>query len=147
VPPRPLALIVEDEPDMLLLLRLTLEHAGFETCLAADGETALRRIDAERPDVVLLDLMLPVLDGWGVLAELATRTAGPPVVICSATDGRRERTRAAELGAVAFVSKPFEVEDLVRVLREALEGRRAPRQVGAPAIPDVLVDRGRLGLA
>ncbi len=147
MPPRPLVLIVEDEPDMLLLLRLTLEDAGFDTCLAADGETALRRIDAERPDLVLLDLMLPVLDGWGVLAELATRAGGPPVVICSATDGRRERTRAAELGAAAFVSKPFEVEDLLRVLREALGGRRLPRQAGAAALPDVLLDRGRLGLA
>jgi DNA-binding response OmpR family regulator len=139
-------LIVEDEPDMLLLLRLTLEDAGFETCLAADGETALRRIDAERPDVVLLDLMLPVLDGWGVLAELATRPAGPPVVICSATDGRRERTRAAELGAVAFVPKPFEVEDLVRVLREALAHRPARRGAVAPILPGVALD-GRLGLA
>jgi DNA-binding response OmpR family regulator len=146
VPPRPLVLIVEDEPDMLLLLRLTLEDAGFETCLAADGETALRRIDAERPDVVLLDLMLPVLDGWGVLAELATRPAGPPVVICSATDGRRERTRAAELGAVAFVPKPFEVEDLVRVLREALAHRPARRGAVAPILPGVALD-GRLGLA
>lgn len=147
MPLRPLVLIVEDEPDMLLLLRLTLEDAGFDTCLAADGETALRRIDAERPDLVLLDLMLPVLDGWGVLAELATRSAGPPVVICSATDGRRERTRAAELGAAAFVSKPFEVDDLVRVLRETLGGRRLPRKAGAAALPHVLLDRGRLGLA
>ena len=67
---RPRVVIVEDEPDTLLLLRINLDAAGFEASLAADGATAMRRITAERPDVVLLDLMLPVLDGWAVLAEL-----------------------------------------------------------------------------
>ncbi|HXF37818.1 MAG TPA: response regulator [Actinomycetota bacterium] len=134
---RPLVLIVEDEPDMLLLLRLTLEEEGFDTCLAADGATALRRVDEDRPDVVLLDLMLPVLDGWGVLAELRARRRAPPVVVCSALDGAAERRRAAELGAATYVTKPFEVGRLLRALREVLPGRgAAPEAAG----------RSRLGL-
>jgi DNA-binding response OmpR family regulator len=132
---RPLVLIVEDEPDMLLLLRWTLEDEGFDTCLAADGATALRRVDEDRPDAVLLDLMLPVLDGWSVLAELRSRRGAPPVVVCSALDGAAERRRAAELGAAAYVTKPFEVGRLVRVLRGALPGRAAARtEVAGPGV-------------
>ncbi|MDP9232212.1 MAG: response regulator, partial [Actinomycetota bacterium] len=65
-------LIVEDDPDVLLILRVNLESAGFDTTLAADGDTALRRIDIDPPDAVLLDLMLPIVDGWDVLAELTS---------------------------------------------------------------------------
>ena len=71
---RPKVLIVDDEPDVLLTMRMILEAEGFDPALAADGETALRRIDDEQPDVVLLDIMMPVLDGWFVLAELAGRS-------------------------------------------------------------------------
>ena len=64
-------LIVDDEPDILLMLRVNLEAEGYQTALAADGETALRRIADERPDLILLDVMMPVMDGWGVLEALA----------------------------------------------------------------------------
>ena len=70
---RPKMLIVDDEPDVLLTLRMILESEGFDPLLAADGETALRRVDEERPDLVVLDIMMPVLDGWFVLAELGGR--------------------------------------------------------------------------
>ena len=63
-------LVVDDEPDILLLHRLNLEAAGHRVVLAADGITALERIAEERPDVVVLDVMMPVLDGWGVLERL-----------------------------------------------------------------------------
>jgi two-component system alkaline phosphatase synthesis response regulator PhoP len=119
----PRVLIVEDEPDVLLVLRINLEAAGFETCLAADGVTALRRIEDDRPDVVLLDLMLPVVDGWAVLAELRSREDPTPVLVCSAKRTPRDLARAEELGAVGYVAKPFETEDVVarvtQVVREA----------------------------
>lgn len=113
-------LIVEDEPDVLLILRLNLEAAGLDTTLAADGVTALRRIELERPDLVLLDLMLPVLDGWSVLAELRTRTDVPPVIVCTAKAGSRDVARAEELGAVEFVSKPFDVSAIVGTITDVL---------------------------
>lgn len=118
-------LIVEDEPDTLLLLRLNLEAAGFETALAADGPTALRRIDEVDPHVVVLDLMLPGKDGWSVLAELAGRAHRPAVVVCSAKRASRDRARAAELGAAAFVPKPFEMEELVGTVHAALGQQHA----------------------
>lgn len=117
---RPRLLIVEDEPDTLLLLRLNLEAAGFETALAADGPTALRRIDEVDPHVVVLDLMLPGKDGWSILAELAGRAHRPAVVVCSAKRAPRDRARAADLGASAFVPKPFKIEELVGTVHAAL---------------------------
>jgi DNA-binding response OmpR family regulator len=76
---KPRVLIVDDEPDVLLTLRMILEAEGFDPALAADGETALRRIDEESPDLVVLDIMMPVLDGWWCARRSrATRTATGP---------------------------------------------------------------------
>lgn len=113
-------LIVDDEPDVLLTMRLILESEGFEPALAADGETALRRIDDEQPDVVLLDIMMPVLDGWFVLAELAGRSRRPRVIVCSAKSSPVDIARAEELGADHYVTKPFEPDDLVAIIRATL---------------------------
>ena len=121
----PRILIVDDEPDVLLTLRMILESEGFDPLLAADGETALRRIDAERPELVVLDIMMPVLDGWFVLAELGGRLTRPRVVVCSAKSGDGDRTRAAELGADEYVTKPFEPDDLIAVIRDVLTRSRA----------------------
>jgi DNA-binding response OmpR family regulator len=120
MPGKPRILIVDDEPDVLLTLRMILESEGFESALAADGETALRRIDEEHPDLVVLDIMMPVLDGWFVLAELAGRARRPRVVVCSAKSSELDRNRARDLGADEYVTKPFEPDDLVRVIRQVL---------------------------
>jgi len=117
---RPKVLIVDDEPDVLLTLRMILAPEGFDPLLAADGETALRRVDEERPDLVVLDIMMPVLDGWFVLAELGGRPRRPAVVVCSAKSGDSDRARAQELGADEYVTKPFEPDDLVLVIRDVL---------------------------
>jgi len=105
-------LIVDDEPDILLLLRITLEADGFQTALAADGESALRRIAAEPFDCVLLDVMMPVMDGWAVLEALRDQPAAPPVIVVSAKSAPRDVARALELGAAEFVTKPFDVTTL-----------------------------------
>jgi two-component system response regulator RegX3 len=120
---RPLIMIVEDEPDVLLVLRISLEAEGFDTTLAADGVTALHRIQIEKPDLVLLDLMLPVMDGWSVLAELSTRRDPPPVIVCTAKRGLRDVARAQDLGAAEYVTKPFDVEHLTALIGEVLERR------------------------
>ena len=117
---RPHVLIVEDDPDVLLILRQNLEASGLDTSLAADGVTALRRIERERPDIVLLDLMLPVLDGWAVLSELGNRAGVPPVIVCSAKQGPRDVARAQQLGAPEFVSKPFDVDQIVDTIAGVL---------------------------
>ncbi len=125
---RPKILIVDDEPDVLLTLRVILEAEGFDPALAADGETALRRIDAEHPDLVLLDIMMPVLDGWFVLAELAGRPKKPYVIVCSAKSADVDRARARELGADAYVTKPFDPDALVQRMRAVLAGRTEPAE-------------------
>ena len=109
-------LIVDDEPDVLLLLRVNLEAAGYETVLAADGETALSRIDDSQPDVVLLDIMMPVMDGWGVLRALSERESAPRVVVVSAKSSDRDIVRALTSGALDYVTKPFDPDDLVDVV-------------------------------
>lgn len=118
-------LVVDDEPDILLMMRVNLEAEGFETVLAADGETALERIDDARPDLVLLDVMMPVLDGWGVLEALERRPdPAPPVVVVSAKASEDDVARARELGASEYVTKPFLMDRLVETIREVLS--RAP---------------------
>jgi DNA-binding response OmpR family regulator len=117
-------LIVDDEPDILLMMRVNLESEGFVTVLAADGETALARIDEESPEILLLDVMMPVLDGWGVLEALTARSLRPATIVVSAKAAPADLARAYRLGAVDYVTKPFGIESLVRTIRAVL-GRSA----------------------
>ena len=120
-------LIVDDEPDILLMLRVNLEAEGYETALAADGETALRRIADERPDLILLDVMMPVMDGWGVLEALSRDIFNHRVVVVSAKASDRDMRRALELGASAYLSKPFDPDELIEVVGRVLSS--TPAQV------------------
>ena len=115
-------LIVDDEPDILLMLRLTLEAEGFVTALAADGEKAIERLDRDDFDVMLLDVMMPVLDGWGVLERLQGRDHKPVVIVVSAKTAAHDVARARELGATEYVTKPFAVTDLVRLINTSVAG-------------------------
>lgn len=129
-------LIVDDEPDILLMMRVNLEADGFETALAADGETALRRIDEERFDVVLLDVMMPVMDGWGVLRGLSERSTNTPrVIVVSAKSSDRDVYHAIDLGAADYVTKPFSPVELSELIARVaafspaeLEGHRLARR-------------------
>ncbi|MEY2432909.1 MAG: hypothetical protein QOC92_2634 [Acidimicrobiaceae bacterium] len=106
-------LVVDDEPDILLLHRLNLEGAGHEVLLAADGMKALERIDTDRPDCVVLDVMMPVLDGWGVLEALQQRIGAPPVLVVSAKSAAADIEHALAMGAKAYLSKPFNAQTLL----------------------------------
>jgi DNA-binding response OmpR family regulator len=120
VKPRGRVLIVDDEPDILLMLRVNLESEGFTTALAGDGETALRRIEEEHPDVVLLDVMMPVMDGWGVLAGLHRLDPRPRILVLSAKSGARDVAKAYELGADEYVTKPFDPDELISSIETLL---------------------------
>jgi DNA-binding response OmpR family regulator len=122
-------LIVDDEPDILLMLRVNLEADGFETALAADGETALRRIEEERFDLVLLDVMMPVMDGWGVLQGLSDDGTAPRVIVVSAKSSDRDVARALEMGAAAYVTKPFSPVELGELIQRVLD--YSPEQLDA----------------
>ncbi len=86
----------------------------------------MRRIDAEHPDLVLLDIMMPVLDGWFVLAELAGRAKKPKVIVCSAKSAEVDKARARDLGADAYVVKPWDPTALVQTMRDVLASKHAP---------------------
>jgi len=115
-------LIVDDEPDILLMLRVSLEAAGFTTALAADGDVALQRVRQEPFDLILLDVMMPVLDGWGVLEALRGDAEAPKIIVLSAKSAPRDVAKAMELGAADYLTKPFEIDVLVGRIEAVLGG-------------------------
>jgi DNA-binding response OmpR family regulator len=115
-------LIVDDEADLVSVLRIGLEIEGFEVIAASDGEEGLRKAREERPELVVLDLMLPKLDGYRVCRALKfdERYRSLPIVILSARSGEQDRRLAFDMGADAFVSKPYDMAGLVKLIRARL---------------------------
>lgn len=115
-------LIVDDEPSLLQVLKMNLDLEGYETLLAGDGETALRRIESESPDLVLLDIMMPVIDGWEVLRRLELLRLGkiPRVIVMTAKSGGHNLVKAFTLGADDYVTKPFEIDELLETVKAVL---------------------------
>lgn len=114
-------LVVDDDPDIRLLLRFELAAEGHDIVEAGNGEQALAALEAGSIDLVLLDMMMPVLDGWAVLRALDPRTAPPIVVITAlASDGDRHVTELLELGAIDVIAKPFDPGWLVRLVDAVL---------------------------
>ena len=113
-------LVVDDEPQVVWMLQFSLEAGGYQTLSARDGRAALDEVREHHPSVVLLDIMMPVMDGWAFLEELQALPADerPRVIVVSARSSLRDRAKAAELGADAFVAKPFNVDDLLVVLHD-----------------------------
>jgi CheY-like chemotaxis protein len=111
-------LVVDDEPQVVWMLQFSLEAEGYQTYAARNGRAALDEIQEHHPALVLLDIMMPVMDGWSVLEQLQQLPEGerPRVVVVSARSSLRDRAKATELGADAFVAKPFSVDDLLHVL-------------------------------
>jgi DNA-binding response OmpR family regulator len=120
----PRVLIVEDDPDTLVIMRVNLQAAGIEPILASDGSTAISRIEAEQPDAVLLDVLLPGIDGWDVLEQLHSMGDPVPVIVCSGKKNPHDIQRATDLGAVAYLVKPFDIDRLLDVTAEAVARRR-----------------------
>jgi DNA-binding response OmpR family regulator len=115
-------LVVDDEPDILLLHRLNLEGAGHQVLLAADGMKALERIDRDTPDMVVLDVMMPVLDGWGVLEALQSRGNPPPVLVVSAKTSTADIEHALSMGAAGYLAKPFNAPTLLDEVSKLVNG-------------------------
>jgi DNA-binding response OmpR family regulator len=119
-------LIVEDDEVIGRGMAGHLLNAGFEPLLVPRGETGLARLRYERPDVVVLDLMLPGLDGWGVIEKARGEGIGTPILVVSARGAEQDRIKALELGADDYLVKPFSMQELVaRVRAAARRGVRA----------------------
>jgi two-component system alkaline phosphatase synthesis response regulator PhoP len=122
-------LVVDDEPHILELVRYNLLQEGYDVTTAGNGETALDKVRSERPDLVVLDIMLPGLDGLEVCRRLRKDTA-IPIIMLTAKGGELERVVGLEIGADDYVTKPFSPRELVARVRAVL--RRRVREVSAP---------------
>ncbi len=116
-------LVVDDEPDVLLLCRVNLEFEGYEVIEAADGEAAMERVREDRPDVVLLDVMMPKMDGWQVLEAIKgdEDISCVPVVMLTAKVQDQDQIRGWSQGAADYITKPFSPLALSQVLQDVLE--------------------------
>jgi DNA-binding response OmpR family regulator len=116
-------LVVDDEAPIRLLCRVNLEAEGMEVLEAADGEAGLALARSERPDVVLLDVMMPAMDGWQVAERLFEDevTSQIPLVFLTARAELRDRARGLELGGVDYITKPFNPVELASVVEGLLE--------------------------
>jgi len=116
-------LVIDDEAPIRLLCRVNLEAEGMDVLEAADGKTGLDVARDEQPDVVLLDVMMPGLDGWRVAEELLddNRTRGIPIIFLTARAEFRDRARGLDIGGVDYVTKPFNPLDLAQLVRDLLD--------------------------
>jgi len=123
-------LIVDDEPRIVEIARDYLEHAGFGVLTAEDGATALELARTQRPDLVVLDLGLPGMDGLDVTRELR-RQSTIPIVMLTARDDELDRVLGLELGADDYMTKPFSPRELVARVRAVLRRSERPAEAGA----------------
>lgn len=116
-------LVVDDEAPIRLLCRVNLEAEGIDVLEAADGTSGLDLARAEHPDVVLLDVMMPGLDGWRVAEQLLEdeRTIGIPIIFLTARAEFRDRARGLDIGGVDYVTKPFNPLELAPLVQSLLD--------------------------
>jgi len=116
-------LVIDDEAPIRLLCRVNLEAEGMQVLEAADGPTGLAQARTEDPDVILLDVMMPRLDGWRVAEELLLdqETSGIPIVFLTARAEFRDRARGLDIGGVDYVTKPFNPLELAPLVRQLLD--------------------------
>ena len=111
-------LVVDDEPQVVWVLELALGSEGYDVSTARNGVEAMAQISATHPELMVLDVMMPRMDGWSVMRELAKLPVDerPRVVMVTALASGRDRATAAELGVDAYVPKPFDVDELLGVI-------------------------------
>jgi two-component system OmpR family response regulator len=135
-------LVVDDEPDIVELLSASLRFAGFEVCTAASGQEALTLAASFRPDLVILDVMMPGLDGFSVLSRLRGEGHRVPVLFLTARDATEDKVRGLTTGADDYVTKPFSLSEVIArigaVLRRARSSAETP--VGRLVFADLELD-------
>jgi two-component system KDP operon response regulator KdpE len=127
-PPSTRILVVEDDPNIVDLIRSNLAVRGFETIVSTDGVRALYLLETERPDIILLDLMLPEVDGFELCKQVRERS-NVGVIVISARGGDRDKVAALNLGADDYMTKPFSIEELLARIAATL---RRTRPADAP---------------
>lgn len=123
------ALVVEDDGNIAELLRLYLEKDGFDVSIASDGGTGVRLAQSEEPDIILLDIMLPVLDGWQVCSKVR-ETSRVPIIMLTAKGETYDKVNGLEMGADDYIVKPFEVKELLARIHAVMR-RTGPEETPA----------------
>ena len=137
--------IVEDDPNIVDLIRSNLAVRGFDTVVSADGARALRLLDTEAPDIVLLDLMLPEVDGFELCRQIRERSA-VAIIVVSARGGERDKVTALNIGADDYMTKPFSIEELLaRISRDAAPDPPGAARRAAPPVIAIGALRDRPG--
>src|SRR6202042_3445824 len=134
VPAKKTVLVVDDEPHIVLGLRDALEFEGFRVIAAGDGRGGIALARSEAPDAIILDLMLPDMNGYAVCEQLRRINAQVPIVMLTARSQETDKVRGLDAGADDYVTKPFGVNELIARMRAIL--RRAAR--GVPSVPETL---------
>jgi DNA-binding response OmpR family regulator len=128
-------LVVEDEPELAELLAGFLQRRGFATRIAGDGLTACRLTEEFRPHLILLDILMPGIDGWEVCRLIRRvpdrRLANIPIIMVSALNSPEDRSKGIELGAEDYIPKPYRFSELVTRIGEVLAQTRRPAK-GSP---------------
>src|SRR5215510_15396397 len=122
-------LIVDDEPSNRNILSQELTHKGYSVLGASDGREALRKVESSRPNLIILDYMMPDLSGLEVLKELRKREHDTPVVVITAYGTMERAVEAIKEGAYDFITRPYEPDHIALVVRRALERQRLKRGV------------------
>jgi len=129
-------LIIEDDPNIVDLIRANLAVRGFDTLVSSDGSKALAMLETEQPDMVLLDLMLPELDGFELCKQIREQSS-VAIIVVSARGGERDKVTALNMGADDYMTKPFGIEELLARILATLR-RTRPAETGAEAVPSVI---------
>jgi two-component system KDP operon response regulator KdpE len=129
-------LVVEDDPNIVDLIRSNLAVRGFDTVVSADGSRALQLLDTEAPDMVLLDLMLPEVDGFELCRQIRERS-GVAIIVVSARGGERDKVTALNMGADDYMTKPFSIEEMLARITATL--RRTRPSVPGDLAPQLIV--------
>jgi two-component system KDP operon response regulator KdpE len=128
----PLVLAVDDEAGILRLIKLELAEEGFRVLTASSGDEAMRLLEEQRPDIVLLDIIMPEMTGLEVMRRIREQS-NAPVILLTAKDGDKDKVRGLELGADDYIVKPFSPEELAARIRAVLR-----RTTGAPTLDRIV---------
>ena len=119
-------LVVDDDLELSDGLRAVLERQGYRVIQARDGQQGKQQIYQQRPDLVILDMMMPRMGGYPVLEHFRGKTDAPPIIMITANEGSRHKAYAEYLGVVDYIRKPFAMERLLESVERGLSGERAP---------------------
>ena len=138
------ALVVEDDPNIVDLIRSNLAVRGFDTVVSADGVRTLQLLETEEPDIVLLDLMLPEVDGFELCRQIREQSS-VAIIVVSARGGERDKVTALNVGADDYMTKPFSIEELLARITATL--RRTRPAASTEPVPPIIAGNIEIDLA